>query len=259
MQPKVSIVMTVYNAERYLSEAVGSVLAQSFGDLELILWDDGSTDGSADIARDLSETDPRIRFVASEHRGRGRVLAEACARAEGDFLGLVDADDRLEPTAVEECAEYLNHHPEIGMVYTDHQIMNSEGRPGALGRRCRIPYSKERLLLDFMTHHFRLLRRSVYEQIGGFDPTFPLAMDYDLCLRLSEVTEIAHLPRALYHYRQHPESLSATHRLEQALWTQRAIQNALDRRGMDWVCELEVRPRFRLRRKEHGTAPGPLG
>jgi len=145
------------------------------------------------------------------------------------------------------------------MVYTDHRSLDTVGRPGAIGRRCRIPYSKERLLLDFMTHHFRLLRRSVYEQAGGFDPTFPLAMDYDLCLRLSEVTEIAHLSRALYHYRQHPESLSATRRLEQALWAQRAIQNALERRGMEWVCELEVHPRFRLRRKNHGTSPGPAG
>lgn len=254
---QVSIVMTVYNAERYLSAAMESVLAQSFDDLELILWDDGSTDGSAEIARGY--TDPRVRFIASQHRGRGRALAEACAWAEGNFLGLVDADDRLEPTAVEECVHYLNHQPRIDMVYTDHRILDEVGRSGALGRRCRIPYSKERLLLDFMTHHFRLLRRSVYEQVGGFDPAFPLAMDYDLCLRLSEVTEIAHLPRALYHYRQHPESLSATRRLEQALWAQRAIQNALDRRGMEWVCELEVRPRFRLRRKENGTAPGSVG
>ncbi len=253
MQPKVSIVMTVYNAERYLSEAVGSVLAQSFGDLELILWDDGSTDGSADIARDLSETDPRIRFIASEHRGRGVALAKACARTQGLYLALVDADDRLEPTAVEECVHSLNHQPRVGMVYTDHRSMNSEGQSRGLGRRCRIPYSKERLLLDFMTHHFRLLRRSVYEQVGGFDATFPLAMDYDLCLRLSEVTEIAYLSHPLYHYRLHPESLSATRRLEQALWAQRAIQNALERRGRtDTVCELDVRTQFRLRRKERG-------
>ena len=254
MEPRVSIVMTVHNAGKYLREAIGSVLAQTFRDFELIVWDDGSTDGSLDIARERASSDERLQVIATEHKGRGSALPEVCAVARGEFIGIVDADDILEPTALETCVAYLDQSPETGMVYTDHLIIDDQGSTRGLGHRCRIPYSKERLILNFMTFHFRLIRRSVFLEVGGFDPSYPLAMDYDLCLKLSEVTRIDHISQPLYRYRRHRQSLSETHRVEQAQCSQRAINAALTRRGLadTYVCDLHIQTRFRIRRLHHG-------
>jgi GT2 family glycosyltransferase len=119
------------------------------------------------------------------------------------------------------------------------------------GKRCRIPYSKERLLLDFITFHFRLMRRSVYEQVGGIDPTFECAQDYDLCLKLSEVTDVYHLPKVLYSYRTHQQSVSQQQRIEQILWTKTESEHAIVRRGMAEEYELDVQiiGQYQLRRK----------
>jgi glycosyltransferase involved in cell wall biosynthesis len=250
-EPKISIVTTVHNAAPYLREAIQSVLAHSLSDLELILWDDGSTDESVEIGRELAASDARVRFIAAEHKGRAVALAEACKLARGEYLGVVDADDVLEPTALAECVAHLDAHPATGMIYTDHVVMDAEGKARGLGRRCQIPYSKDHLLLDFMTFHFRLMRGSVYEAAGGFDPSYPLAMDYDLCLRLSEITQIDHLARPLYRYRRRRGSLSSTRRLDQVLYAHAAVHAAMDRRGMsgEYACDLEIQARHILRKR----------
>ena len=136
------------------------------------------------------------RFQVPDFRRRKIGLAIAWfrpAQSRGRYIGILDSDDLLEPTALEETASILESRPEFGMVYTDHVVIDSNGQRRGIGRRCQIPYSKDRMLLDFMTFHFRLIRMEVFTQIGRFDETYPLAMDYDLCLRIAEVTEIEHL------------------------------------------------------------------
>jgi hypothetical protein len=131
--------------------------------------------------------------------------------------------------------------------------MEEAGRQGGLGKRCQIPYSKDRLLIDFMTFHFRLIRKRIWDGLGGLDPVSETAEDYDLCLRISEATQIKHLPRALYIYRVHSQSISAQKRIDQIQASQRAIERALVRRKMDHAYELnvEIVGRFHLRRKPH--------
>ena len=120
------------------------------------------------------------------------------------------------------------------MVYTDHEIIDAEGVSYGLGPTCkwRRPRAADRLLKGFCTQHFRLMRRSVYDAVGGYDRAYPLAMDYDLCLKLSEVTQIAHLDEVLYGYRRHADSLSATRGREQRECARRAVAAAIERRGM---------------------------
>ncbi|MDB9529632.1 glycosyltransferase [Oscillatoria sp. CS-180] len=125
------------------------------------------------------------------------------------------------------------------MVYTQYQTMNADGQVQGLGKRCQVPYSPERLLIGFMIFHFRLLRRSVYDQIGGVDTSFERAEDYDLCLRLSEVTEIYPLKRPLYFYRQHDSNMSSND-LEMLRWTSLASQKALERRGLAERYEIRI-------------------
>lgn len=257
--PLVSIVMPVYNRERYLAAAISSVLNQTYQDFELIIWDDGSTDCSLDIANRYAQQDPRVRVIAAAHQGAAHALNGAYAAAQGVYIGQVDSDDALDFRALELIVPVLNSCPEVGMVYTDHWEMNAGGQVQGLGQRCQIPYSRDRLLIDFMTFHFRLLRRSVYEQIGGFRQAFESIEDYDLCLRLSEVTEVWHLNQPLYYYRLHPTSVSSTRKLEQALKSQLAINEALTRRGLSdrYQLRVEVQARFFIDEKltDAGAVP----
>jgi glycosyltransferase involved in cell wall biosynthesis len=245
----ISLILTTYNRSLYLAAAIESILAQTHSDFELIIWDDGSTDGSLDLAQPYAAQDSRIRVVAAAHQGRAHSLKAAHALAQGDYVGWVDSDDLLAPTALEQTVAILNIHPNIGMVYSNYQVIDGQGQNRGLGKRCQIPYSPQRLLVDFMTFHFRLLRRSIYEQIGGIDTRYSCAIDYDLCLKLSEVTEIHHLSQPLYYYRTHTNSLSQQRRSEQTACAQRAVETALIRRGLAERYQLEVDPpsRFRLR------------
>jgi GT2 family glycosyltransferase len=166
-------------------------------------------------------------------------------------LGIVDSDDLLAPEALWETAAVLDSQPNVGMVYTDYLVIDEAGEIKGLGKRCQIPYSKDRLLVDFMTFHFRLMRREVYNAVGGIDPEFKAAQDYDLCLRLSEATEVVQVKKPLYLYRNHQENISHTKQFEQIHFTHLAISRALQRRGLAAMVDLEVQvqPRFVLRRK----------
>ena len=118
MEKSISIIMTVYNRERYLANAIKSVLTQTRSDFELLIWDDGSTDRSVEIARNAAQNDPRVRVVAAEHRGQTRSLQAAIAQTTCPYFGWVDSDDLLAPTALSETAAVLDARPEVGLVYT---------------------------------------------------------------------------------------------------------------------------------------------
>jgi filamentous hemagglutinin family protein len=240
-QPLVSLLILSYNREAYLDQAIASVLAQTYRNFELLIWDDGSTDRSLKIARAYARRDSRVRVVAAPHQGIPISRVQAIAQLQGKYLGWVDSDDWLAPTALEQTVQVLEVQPDIGMVYTDHWVTDAAGTVHGLGRRCQIPYSKERLLLDFVTFHFRLIRRSVYDQVGGIDQSCQRVYDYDLCLRLSETTEIYHLDEPLYFYRYHETSRSNLWRREQILWTHRILNRALHRRGLSDRYRIDVR------------------
>lgn len=243
--------MTVYNREAYVRDAIASVLAQTDPDFELIIWDDGSSDHSLTIAQQFAQTDSRIRLIAAPHQGRTIALQGAHAEATGTYVAWIDSDDQLAPNALLATTAILDTQPDIGVVYTNYDVISSDGRVKGLGHRCRIPYSKERLLIDFMTFHFRLMRRHLVEQVGGVESSFPCALDYDLSLKLSEVTTIYHLEESLYFYREHAASISYEKRLEQIEYSSRAITNALQRRGLSDRYELtvEIIGRFSIRKK----------
>ncbi|MEP0790881.1 MULTISPECIES: CHAT domain-containing protein [Cyanophyceae] len=232
MPVPISLVITTYNRDRYLGAAIESILTQTRHDFELIVWDDGSTDKSVEIAKEYAKRDRRARVIAAKHQGRIPSLQNAIAHAKGTYIGFVDSDDLLAPTALLETAAVLEANPEVGLVYTDYLDINQRGKILSYGKRCQIPYSKERLLLDFMTFHFRLMRRDVLEQVGGFDESMAYVEDYDLCLKLSEITEVRHVKKPLYYYRCHLGSDSQRYTKQQAKNSAQAIANAIQRRGM---------------------------
>ena len=239
--PVVSLVMTVYNMERYIERALKSVLAQTFESWELIIWDDGSTDGSAVIAQCYAAKDKRIRFyLGEENVGQGQSLQQAHALTQGEFVGWLDADDWLAPTALEESAQCLRQHSTYGMVYTDHIDVDEKGVQRGLGYRCQIPFSPQRMLVDLLIFHFRLVRQSVFAAVGGFNLEIECAEDYDLFLRISEITPVYHLRRPLYFYLRNSQGLSAQRMRQQRQGSAMAVSLALKRRGLADAMYLKV-------------------
>lgn len=239
--PKVSIVIPAYNREQYLGIAVRSVLDQTYRDLELIVVDDGSTDGTLAIAQQFAQEDDRVRVLTDKtNRGAAYALKTGFEAARGELIGQLDSDDLLEPEAIELTVKALDEHSDWGMVYTNYRDIDEQGQLIRVGWRCSIPYSKDAILIVFMTFHFRLIRKSIYQQVGGFDPAFDRIEDYELCMRLSEMTKIGKIDQFLYQYRHHPDSLKSTVRLEVILLAQEVINLALERRGMSDTHRLNV-------------------
>jgi len=249
--PAISILIPAYNRGKFIAAAIGSVLRQSRHDFELIVWDDGSSDDTVAVAKQAAGDDPRVRVIAGDHAGVCPSINHAARLCRGKYFGWVDSDDALAPTALEETAAVLDAHHDVGMVYTDYLTMDESGRVKGPGTRTKIPYSKDRLLIDFMTFHFRLMRRELFDAVGGVDDAIAAAEDYDLCLKLSEITQIQHLARPLYYYRVHADTVSSAQRLKQIMASKEAIARALVRRGMDkdFEIDVEIVGRFRLRRK----------
>jgi glycosyltransferase involved in cell wall biosynthesis len=251
MPSKISLVMTVYNREIYLPQALDSILAQTYPHWQLTLWDDGSTDTSPEIARAYASRDPRIQFVPTAHTGRIPALHAAIQVTNLPYLAFVDSDDLLDPDALTATVKILDSHPDVGMVYSDYLLIDEHNQSKDIGARCQIPYSKQRLLVDFMTFHFRLLRREVYDRVGGIDLDFQSAEDYDLCLKVSEVTQIHHLQVALYYYREHSDSISQLGLQAQTEYSGQAVRNALIRRGLADRYQLSIDPsgRFTVKKR----------
>ena len=252
MHTLVSIAVPVFNTARFLPAALDSLLAQEHPHWECLLWDDGSTDGSRDIAAGYACRDPRFRLLGNGgNNGNPRALALTLAQARGEFLGVLDSDDVLEADALSSMLAFMQAEPRPGMAYSQYTEIDEYGRELGLGTRFRSPYSPQRLLVEFMTHHFRLIHADAYRAVGGYDGSLDEAADYDLCLRLSERVAVAHLQRPLYRYRIRRDSVSGGQRLRQVRATFDAAQRALQRRGMDrhYALSLGLRARHVLRPK----------
>ncbi|KAM3113192.1 glycosyltransferase [Phormidesmis sp. 146-33] len=235
-----SLIMTIHNREQYLSLSIESVLTQIDRSFEFVIWDDGSTDQSLAIAQFYADQDDRIRLIAAPHTGRVSSLIKAVALSTGTYIGLVDSDDLLAKEALQQTKAILDSNPDVGLVYTDYITIDSQGEPVEYGSRCQIPYSRDRLLVSFMVMHFRLMRRSLYDQVGGFNPELEFSQDYDLILKLSEVTDIYHLSQPLYLYRYHQDSIDLHRQTQKILCSYKAAQDALVRRGLSERLEVTV-------------------
>lgn len=256
MPALISIAVPIYNTARFLPDALDSLLAQDFAEWEGLLWDDGSTDASGEIAAEYARRDPRFRVLGNgRNNGVGVGLANALAAARGDYVAVLDSDDMLEPDALSSMLAFMREQPRLGMAYSQHTEMNQDGILQGVGVRTLKPYSSHQLMVDFMTHHFRLIRADAYRAVGGSDATMAVAPDYDLCLRLSERFEIGHLAKPLYRYRLRPNSISHDNRLRQVRASFDAAQRSLQRRGLQdqYALSLGVRARHVLRPKHTGA------
>jgi glycosyltransferase involved in cell wall biosynthesis len=182
--PRVSVVVPSYNAERFLAAALDSALEQSGVALEVVVVDDGSSDGTGAI---LSRYADRIRVAHQDHRGPAAARNAAIREARGEYVALLDADDRFRPGKLARQTAVLDGRPDVGIVYTGWDVVDGNGNP--------LPHqgwSREdgdvlpRLLLGNLAHPVAvLLRRAQILDAGGFDETLQVNEDWDLFLRLT--------------------------------------------------------------------------
>lgn len=248
-KPFVLLGMTSFNREAFIAEAIESVLAQDYTGWKLQIVDDGSTDKTRSIIESYVRLDDRIQATyLNKNQGFANALKEA-SKEESTYLGWIDSDDALTPDALSELIPFMVSNPHLDCVYSQYNTMNVNGTDTGLGYRCQIPYSKERLLVDFMIFHFKFMKWSAY-QSTGLSLNFKASIDYDFFLRFSEKHSIGHFPKSLYRYREHAQSISGNGNDVQRYFAEVAINDALKRRNLSDQVQLLVKDkRFSLEAK----------
>lgn len=198
----VSVCVTVYNREETIQECLDSIINQTHKELEIIIVDDGSTDNSITIIEDNYSNDNRIRILKnSQNLGPVRSVEKAYDTATGKYLCTVDSDDYIELNCIERCLEEIG---KSGLIYT---YCRHFGDSNKADTRARYPYSKEDVLKFFMVFHFRMFKTELWHLVKYFSVR-RFWYDYELVVKLSEVTDFILLPEYLYWWRRHPNQES---------------------------------------------------
>lgn len=235
-RPLMSIIMPVYNTPvKYLKEAIESVLNQGYTHWELCIADDHSNEPKVlQLLRAYQVKDSRIKIHHRNQNGHiSKTSNDALAMAQGDFVVLMDHDDLLSGNALQEFVLALQQHPETDLLYSDEDKIDDLGMHS-------VPHFKpdwcpDHLLSRNYIGHVAVIRRSLMEETGGFRVGFEGSQDYDLLLRITEVTDrIVHIPKILYHWRIHQQSTAHGEDVKPYAYiaAKKALEEACLRRGM---------------------------
>lgn len=211
--PDMSVVMAVFNDERYLPQAVESILGQTFGDFEFLIVDDGSTDGTPAILEDYRRADRRVRVMRQPNAGQAVALNRGCGVAKGSYIARIDADDVSMQDRLSLQVEFLRRNSRVGLLGGAVELIDSRGRRfdrdgcplddwdirRALGRGC------------CFYHTAVMFRTDAWRVTGGYRKAFLYAEDYDLWLRITERYQVANLSDVLAGYRVHGTQMSVRH------------------------------------------------
>lgn len=211
---KVSVIIPAFNRVAYIAETVESVLSQDYPDVELIVVDDGSTDGTYEALLEYAGRGQLklLTHPGHENRGQSAALNLGLREATGDFIAILDSDDLFLPGKLKVQVEYLNGHPEVGLVYGMGEGVDGEGRwiYDIHSPRHVEPNDPNAVLLDcyFLLPQNALVRRSVYDEVGEFEEGFRAAQDHDMLIRIAEKTRFGFVPVKVFQYRRHADSIS---------------------------------------------------
>jgi glycosyltransferase involved in cell wall biosynthesis len=220
----ISVVMGVYNGAATLGATLDSVLTQEDADIELIVVDDGSTDGSATLLDDCAARDPRVRVLHQPNLGLTRALVAGCAAARGRYIARQDAGDLSHPRRLVTQQRMLDADPEVVFVSCATEYVAPEGEPlwiahptgVALTPASILDPAKAGSLSDGPTHHGSVMfRRDAYERAGGYRAAFYYGQDFDLWYRLAALGRFQTVDEVLYTARITPDSISGSARPQQ--------------------------------------------
>ncbi len=257
----VSVLLPVYNGERYLRDAIGSVLSQTYTQFELLLLDDGSIDRSLEIMREFAARDARVRLISRANRGLVATLNELVDAAQGELIARMDADDVCLPDRFERQMRFLTDNPAVVCVGGDVELIDEAGRFLTTLRMLPEDAQIQDMALRGHTticHPCAVMRKSCVKAVGGYRQACYPTEDLDLWLRLGEVGRLANLRGPVLRYRLHTASISGSDAKRQAEAACRSCEDAWRRRGLQlrqfeanepWRPTREVasRHRFMLR------------
>ena len=211
--------MPVYNCEKYIAEAIESVLHQTFSDFEFIIINDGSTDSTERIVRSYANKDDRIIFINNaKNSGVTDALNQGLDLCRGEYIARMDGDDISLPQRFEKQVEYMDKHPDCGVLGTWFQIFDGQNVP--------IYYPTQIKAFDLLCgicvcHPTVMLRKSVMDRYGfKYNQEYKHAEDFALWSKMVFVTEIHNLPKVLLYYRWTDQNVSMVHMQEQRAKTE---------------------------------------
>jgi len=199
--PLVSIITPSFNQARYLEATIQSVLSQNYPRSEYIIMDGGSTDGSVEI---IKKYESKLAWWVSEKdQGQTDAINKGLAHAKGDILAWINSDDIYEPNAISSAVDFLQAHPEIGLVYGDANYINEAG--GVIGRFPAAQTDLVRLRRGYVhiPQQAAFFRADLWRAVGPLDPSFYFAMDYDLWVRLAAHSQVKYIPQTWANFRLH--------------------------------------------------------
>lgn len=199
--PLVSIITPSYNQAEFLERTIRSVLDQNYQNLEYIIIDGGSDDGSLGIIQKYS--DQLAWWVSEPDQGQTDAINKGFTKAKGDILAWLNSDDTYLVNAVSEAVDYLQSHPEVGMVYGDANLIDENDN--VIGSFPARQTDNKRLMRGYVhiPQQASFFRAELWKKVGPLDPSFFFAMDYDLWVRLSQQAPIKYHPRLWANFRLH--------------------------------------------------------
>ena len=227
MMPKVSVIMPVYNGERYLAEAIESIRSQTYVDFEFIIVDDGSQDSSDEIINAHAESDDRICVISLEKNvGQSAAINAGIGASTGKYVTGMDCDDVSLPTRLQLQLTFLQANPRVGAVGTQMQVVDDNMKPLF---EYDVPEHHARILWNLffgwsLAGATVMMRRELLVSLGGYDTSYRTAGDLDLWSRMAEITRFANLPGNLYVYRRHAAAIGVD-------------QLARQRKEREWVVK----------------------
>lgn len=254
VDPLVSILMLAYNGERYVRNAIESILAQTYANWELVIVDDCSGDGTWELVSEMAPTDHRIRAYRNEvNLGIVRNRKRAYSLSTGSLIGHVDNDDQLERYAIEEMVRAFTEFPEAMLIYSD---MAQIGEYGEHQLYSAARNFDPKALHEHGWRHLGMYRRAVMAEVSGYnDQLVSACEDGDLFMQIAERFPVVRLPKPLYLYRAHPGNQSAANKKCSAC-TERPVCNYI----RVWAKSAGYDPiSFQPLRRQGSSLPSSVG
>lgn len=234
-QPLVSIVTPSFNQALYLESAMLSVLEQDYPNIEYLVIDGGSADGSVDHIKKHAH---RLAYWVSEtDQGQTDAINKGFSHAKGKYLAWLNADDRLSSAAVSQAVDFLENNSDVGMVYGDAEYIDSHGRVVGRFPAAQTDYAALRRGYVHIPQQAAFWRRELWLRVGPLDPSFTFAMDYDLWVRLARISTLKYLPRLWAQFRLHEDS--KTQQNDQRAWDE--MLKVHWREGGSWFSVIVVK------------------
>jgi glycosyltransferase involved in cell wall biosynthesis len=248
----VGVYMPARNTGKYITEAIDSIQKQTYTDWELVILDDCSTDNTLEVAYKQSVGDPRVYiYKRDEPCGLiGKLKNEAISKfkREHKYIAHVGSDDLIPNHCFQTFVDYMESHPEVGAVCGNFICFDDTGKQWSFPHVANSNEFNPNVLLKFMNlFPMRFYRKEIVDKVGGYSSELSSAVDYDLALKISEITTIHRIKNPItYYYRQHNNQVSTKARSQQDLNAKKALQDALKRRNINGVVENNAPP-FRIR------------